>query len=211
VEALDRRSGTEGADDDLVQIAPQVRNEVTAFLANFDIYLTHIGDLEAQLRLIPSGMWAIIDSTAYGLTSSFMEEHDLDKHSRLPSYEGVSGHHLEEALVFLLKVAWEKGYLMYKFRKLDYIPSPAHGVDPLAVYDQMLKLARPNMADNIEVFLQRCISVVTEDSPIRRTLGTLGKDVLRIMNPLSERWANVVRGAFASGVLIGKAEMELNP
>jgi hypothetical protein len=84
---------------------------VLEFLTNFEIYLEHLGDLEAILEYIPKDIWPIIDTVAYQNSEQFIRDHGLERHSRLPSFGNVRGHQLREALAFLLKTAWQRGYL----------------------------------------------------------------------------------------------------
>src|SRR5215216_3350251 len=102
-----------------------VMRDVATFLVNFEIYLEHEGeleDIEGILKFIPKSIWPNIDRVAYFYMMQFLEEHDLEGYSRLESFGDIPGHHLGEMLALLLKIAWHKGYLMYKFRKFNYIP-----------------------------------------------------------------------------------------
>ncbi len=89
-----------------------VRQRVVEFLTNFEIYLEHQGELEEWLKLIPSQLWEITDSVAYGGSQRFIAEHSLEKYSKIPRFpSGIKGHQLLEVLAFLLKVNWQRGYL----------------------------------------------------------------------------------------------------
>lgn len=78
-------------------------------LINFENYMEHIGGMEEeQLARLPGGIWPVIDVTAYGLSGTFINEHNLAP-AELVRPGGVE---LGETLAFLLKVAWERGYFM---------------------------------------------------------------------------------------------------
>jgi hypothetical protein len=71
--------------------------------------------MEEQLALLPGGIWPVIDVRAYGLSGTFINEHNLAP-AELVRPGGVE---LGEALAFLLKLAWERDYFMYKFYRFD--------------------------------------------------------------------------------------------
>jgi hypothetical protein len=185
---------------------------ILEFLSSFEIYLDNIGDLEAILQYIPDDIWPIIDTVAYQSTDRFIDEHGLQQYSQLPSFGNVQGHQLREALAFLLKIAWERGYLMYKFRKYAHIPPPHESADPQAIMDRIVSMGGPNRPDlstNIEVFLQRAVSISTDPGPIRRSLRGLGDDLASIVEPYLDDWSDAVRTAHGYGILSAKAESQL--
>ena len=81
----------------------------------------------------------------------------------------------------MLKIAWERGYLMYKFYKYDHIPPPNEAADPIAIMDRMVAKQTENLGTNIEVFLQRVVSLVTEEEPTRKSLSLYGDSVISII------------------------------
>lgn len=188
-----------------------VERSTLTFLTTFDIYLERVGDMEAQLLLIPKGVWPIIDSISYGSADTFIQDHRLQRYFELPSVIQLGG--LREILAFLLKVAWERGYLIYKFHKFDYIPPPPRSVDPVAIMDRIIDLGGPewpNLNTNTEVFLQRAISLSTEPEPARKTLSIFGDTLTAIMEEFLDDWCEVVRSVHGWGILSAKLEFEQN-
>ena len=199
-------------DYDISDLSKHVWIPVVTFLADFDIYVEHIGDLETLLKYIPKDMWPIIDGVAYRYSREFIKEHGLQQYSKLPSLGKIRGHQLVEVLAFLLKIAFQRGYFMYKFKNLDLIPPPNDSVDHKAILAQMLSMGspdRPDMSTNIDVFLQRAVSLCTKPEQVNGSLGILGDSMVSIMTPHLEDWAAVLGTIYYYGILSAKAESEL--
>jgi hypothetical protein len=187
-----------------------VDQPILAFLVNFDIYLKHVGDLQAQLDLIPQGMWPIIDSVAYGKADTFLQQ------SGLGDVQPPGGTvDIREALAFSLKLAWERGYFMAHFHRLDYIPRPVHPIDPKAIMDLIIAKGDPahpdrSLGNAIEVSLQRAVSLSTEPEPVVRHLRMLGDHLIQTVQPHLDLWRDTIRTTHAYGILAAKAETEIN-
>jgi hypothetical protein len=195
--------------DPLSKLHDEVNQPILAFLANFEIYLEHVGDLQAQLDLIPQGMWPLIDTVAYGQADTFLERTGL---GNIPVPAGTAD--VREALAFLLKVAWERGYFMAHFRRLDYIPRPAHRIDPVAILDLIIAEGDPvnperSLGNAIEVTLQRAVSLSTEPGPVTRSLTMLGEHLVQIVQPHLDLWCGSVRIAHGYGILAARAETKI--
>lgn len=189
----------------LAGLQAEVNRPVLALLINFENYMEHIGGMEEQPALLPGGIWPVIDVAAYGLSATFIKEHDLAPAEPV----GPGGFELGEALAFLLKVAWERGYFMYKFYRFDCMPLATAPVDPRRIMDAIVaeaSPARPNLASDIEVILQRAVSLCTEPRPVRESLRMIDASLARRLESHLADWADVVRSAHGWGILSAKAE-----
>ncbi|MFD1045226.1 hypothetical protein ACFQ1S_06290 [Kibdelosporangium lantanae] len=194
------------APDPLDKLRDQIHLPVKAFLTDFELYLEHVGDMRAQLDLIPQGMWPIIDTIAYRHTDTFLNQSGMRDARPLAGNVDV-----RESLAFLLKVAWERGYLMTHFHRLKYIPRPSRPVDPLAIMDMIIAQgvpARPgrSLGNAIEVTLQRAVSMCTAPEPFTRTLRMLGDDLHATVQPHLNLGCDTVRTVHAYGILAARAE-----
>lgn len=197
----------------LDKLHDQIHLPVKAFLADFELYLEHVGDMEAQLDLIPQGMWPIIDTIAYRHTDTFLNQ------SGIRDAPSVAGNvDVRESLAFLLKVAWERGYLMTHFHRQKHIPRPSRPVDPLVIMDMIIAegdSTEPgrSLGSTIEVTLQRAVSMCTAVEPVTRTLRMLGDDFQAIVQPHLNLWCDTIRTVHGYGILAAKAEaiIGMNP
>lgn len=196
--------------DQLSKLKDELTLPILAFLVNFDNCLEDVGDLQAQLDLIPQGMWPVIDTVAYGQTDTFLQRSGLGD---VPSPARPGD--VREALAFLLKVAFERGYFMFHFHRLNYIPRPVHPVDPVVIMDLIIGVGDPahldrTMGNAIEVTLRRAVSQSTEPEVVVRTLQTLGDHLVQAVQPHLDLWCNIVRSAHAYGILAARAETKIS-
>ncbi|KOX27086.1 hypothetical protein ADK67_14810 [Saccharothrix sp. NRRL B-16348] len=196
--------------DQLSKLKDELNLPVLAFLVNFDNCLEEVGDLQAQLDLIPRGMRPVIDAVAYSQTDTFLRRSGLGDAPPAARPDDVS-----ESLAFLLKVAFERGYFMLHFHRLDYIPRPVHPVDPLAIMDLIIAEGDPAHPDRtlgnaIEVTLRRVISQSTEPDVAIRTLQMFGDGLVSTVQPHLDLWCDVVRSAHAYGILAARAEIKIS-
>ena len=139
---------------------------VFQFLAEYDIYLDHEIEqddspttfITAVAKFIPNDIWPLLDGAAYTYAEEFIRRNNLEERGKLPPFDRFPGgdNSLCETLAFLLKFAWERGYLLYKFRRFGYLPPPNRSVDPTAIGDKVVSWGdadHQNLATNIEVFL----------------------------------------------------------
>ncbi|MEU7429164.1 helix-turn-helix transcriptional regulator [Streptomyces sp. NPDC040750] len=205
--AIDRARPQETAGDDsaLEQLVEGVNQPIMVFLANFEVYLEHVGDIRAQLDLIPQGMWPIIDTIAYHKADEFLELSGLGDVQPLP--EAGRPLDIREALAFLLKVAWERGYFMTHFHRLACIPRPRHRVNHMEIMDEIC--GGPLVA-GIEVTLQRAASLSTEPRPTMKSLRIIDEKLARIVQPHLDQWCDTMRTVFGYGILAAKAEVKVN-
>jgi hypothetical protein len=205
---MDPAHAARAQDDKLsTDLRAEVNKPVLAFLANFEICLTHVGSLEEQLALLPDGIWPVIDATAYGLSDAFMQAHQLRRAEPVTR----SGVELRDALAFLLKAAWQRGYFMYKFRRFDCLP-PANSVDAKAIMAAIARDGSPgtaNLATGIEVTLQRAVSLCTEVEIVRKSLQMVDPSLAQKLESFLPEWSDVVRSAHAWGILSARAEEKL--
>jgi len=192
--------------DLLSKLQDTVNLPILAFLVNFENCLEEMGDLQAQLDFIPQGMWPVIDSVAYGQADMFLQRSGLGDVPSPPETSDV-----RDALAFLLKVAFERGYFMFHFHRLDYIPRPVHPADPMAIMDLIFAeddhARRGRSQGNaIEVTLRRAVSQSTEPDTATRTLQMLGDHLLQTVQPHLDLWCDIVRSAHAYGILAARAE-----
>lgn len=196
---------------------------VFQFLAEYDIYLEHEieqedGDaafITAVAKFIPKRIWTQLDGAAYTYAERFIRRNNLEGRGKLPPFDRFPGgdNSLYETLAFLLKFDWERGYLLYKFRRFGYLPPPNHSVDPIAIGDKVVSWGdadHQNLATNIEVFLQRAIGILTEPEAIKRPFQIFTDDVYAVIQPFHDDWANTVGKVIGWGILNAKAEHELD-
>jgi hypothetical protein len=191
-----------------VGLPSELDRPAVAFLVNFETYLDHAGDMKDQLALLPNGIWPLIDTQSHGLSEAFIGSHHLQR-TDLVTKNGIE---LGETLAFLLKVAWQRGYLMYKFRQFGHIPLPAGSVDPGAIMDALVAdgdPAHPNLAAGIEVILQRAVSLGTKPEPVRKSLQMIDASLAQKCERFLDDWRAVVRSAHGWGILSAKAEGRL--
>ncbi|MFI5824911.1 hypothetical protein ACIA8I_38430 [Streptomyces rishiriensis] len=204
---IDRARPQETAGDDsaLEELVEGVNQPIMVFLANFEVYLEHVGDIRAQLDLIPHGMWPIIDTIAYHKTDEFLELSGLRGVQPLSQAGGPLD--IREALAFLLKAAWERGYFMSHFHRLEYIPRPRHRVNPMEIMDE---ICGGPLVEGIEVTLQRAVSLSTEPGPTTKSLRKIDEKLTQIVQPHLDQWCDTTRTAFGYGILAAKAEVKVN-
>ncbi|MET9002095.1 hypothetical protein [Amycolatopsis sp. NPDC004169] len=183
---------------------------VKTFLIEFELYLERVGNMQAQLALIPQGMWPVIDAIAYQHTDILLEGTDLQHIQSLPD-----NMNLREAIAFLSKVAWERGYFMAHFHRQQRIPRPIRPVDPLAIMDKIIAEGDPenpsySLGNAIEVPLQRAVSMCTELEPVARTLRMIGDDLYAIVQPHLQLWCDTARSLHGYGILAARAEVAIN-
>ena len=169
---------------------------VFAFVADLDACLEHIGDLEAVPEYIPDGLFPIIDVMAETSSERFIRDHRL---TGPPLFQ--------ESLAFLLKVAWQRGYLMQKFRTLNHLPRPDDPVDPVAVMNRIIALSGPDLSTEIEVFLQKAVTLCTEKKRLVRSLNAI-QSLAPIVQPVLREWGAVTRSSYGWGLLVAKTEQE---
>ncbi|MCS7481316.1 hypothetical protein ACFFQW_09360 [Umezawaea endophytica] len=172
-------------------------DQILTFVTDLDACLEHIGDLEAVLRFIPDGLFPIIEVMADTSSTRFILEHDL---SGPPLFQ--------ESLAFLLKVAWQRGYLMQKFHTLNRIPHPSGPVDPVAVMDKIIGLGGSDLSTEIEVVLQKAVSLCTDEKQLTRCLNAI-QGLAPIVQPVMREWGAVTRSAYGWGLLVAKTEHAL--
>ena len=193
---------------------------VFQFLAEYDIYLDHeieqkddpVAALTAVSKFIPSGIWPLLDAAAYTYAKEFIRRNNLEERGKLAPFDRYAGG-LYEILAFVLKSAWERGYLLYKFRRFGYLPPPNHSVDPAAVGDKVVSWGdadHQNLATNIEVFLQRAIGILIEPEAIKRPFQIFTDDIYAVIRPFHGDWADAVGKVHGWGILSAKAEHELD-
>lgn len=198
------------APDPQDRLLEQVLLPIKAFLIDFELYLEQVGDMQAQLTLIPLGMWPVIDVTAYQHTDIFLERVGM---RNTPSLE--ENIDIREALALLSKVAWERGYLMTHFHRLQRIPRPIRPVDPVAIMNKIIAEGDPahlnhSLGTAIEVPLQRAISMCTEPEAVARALRMVGEDLHRIFQPHLHLLCDTARTMHSYGVLAAIAETAIN-
>ncbi|HWO58490.1 MAG TPA: hypothetical protein VNO31_00420 [Umezawaea sp.] len=169
---------------------------VFAFVADLDACLEQIGDLEAVPRYIPHGLFPIIDVMAETSGERFVRDHQL---TGPPLFR--------ESLAFLLKVSWQRGYLMQRFRTLNHIPRPSEPVDPVAVMNRIIGLTGPDLSTEIEVFLQKAVTLCTEKKRLVRSLNAI-QGLAPTVQPVLREWGAVTRSSYGWGLLIAKNEQE---
>lgn len=197
--------------DPLDGLRAQVNQRAWVLVTDFEIYLEHLGGLQAQLDLIPAKMEIITRVIANGKADEFLARTGLGD-ARAPGL--VEAGRLHEILLNLLMIAWQRGYLLARFHRFDRIPRPARPVDPLAVMDAIIAEGDPehpdrSLAAGIEVVLQRAISLMTEPEPVTRTLRRVDDDLAGIVRPHLDSWCDTVRSAMGFGVLAAKAEFTI--
>lgn len=195
-------------DDLLADLRAEANKPALILLANFETYMESIGGFEEQISLLPDEVGLLIDAMAYPLSSAFMKEHGLNP--KEPLYPG--GSELGEALAFFLKVAWDRGYFLYKFHRFDHVPRVSAPVDPLRIMDAIMAGTspdQPNLAAGIDAILQRAVSLSTEEKPMRRTLRLIDAAPVRKVEGYLDEWSVVVRKAYGWGILAAKAEVAL--
>lgn len=200
---------------------------VFQFLAEYEIYLDHeieqeddptIAFITAITKFIPKGIWPLLDGAAYTYAERFIRRNKLEGRGKLPPFDRFPGgdNSLCETLAFLLKFDWERGYLLYKFRRFGYLPPPNHSVDHTAIGDKVVSWGdadRQNLGTNIEVFLQRAIGILIEPEAIKRPFQIFAQDaesVYAVVQPFHDDWTDTVGKVLGWGILHAKAEHELD-
>jgi hypothetical protein len=192
--------------DQVTVPSPESLDPVVAFLVDFENYGAGIGRFEALDERHPGNMWAIIDGVGYESAARFIEEHDLAEQRMLGQDSPL------DLLALLLRIAWQMGYFMFQFRRYDRIPIPRAPVDPIAIMDRTVDVAAgAGIGPEIEVFLQKAVTLRTEPEAIRRTCFTpfAGDEVERLLTPLMEEWAQALRAAYGLGLLVARIETDL--
>jgi hypothetical protein len=210
-EAKQTRDSRPGPTGPPVGLRAEVDRRAWVLVADFEIYIEHLGGLQAQLDLIPTMMNVITGVIAKRQTGQFLAQAGLGD-SRAPGLDEVGG--LNEVLVNLLTFAWQRGYLLARFHRFDRIPRPTQPVDPRAVMSVIIAEGDPehpdrSLTDNIEIVLQRAVSLLTQPEPVTRTLRLVGYDLADLIQPYFDSWCDTVRGAFGSGILAAKAELKI--
>jgi hypothetical protein len=196
---------------------------VVQFLTEYEIYLDHETereeDFEASLiavdKFIPKDTWPLLGASVDMGVKNFIRRNNLEGREKLPPFDNFPDDiGLYETLVFLLKSVWKNGYLLYKFRQFGYLPLPNHPVDPSAIADRVVSSGRSsdqqNFGANIEVFLQRAVSILTEPEAIKRPFQIFPDDVYEVVRPFRDDWADTVGRVYMWGILSAKAELELD-
>ncbi|MBL7254298.1 hypothetical protein [Paractinoplanes lichenicola] len=193
---------------------------VISFLANFEISLDHLGDklagFEAMLSLLPTKMWTVIDANAYFFAEEFLRDHRLTPGLRLYGNDTLSGHTLFECLAFLLKLAWERGYLMYRFwRSSERLLEPDQSLDVSRLTELVntrVEASGRRLSSTLEVFAQRVVSAATAIPATMRNAGALGSPVLNgVLTPVAGAWAMECARLMTLGMITAAVEWDMKP
>lgn len=191
-----------------------------SFLANFEVSVGHLGDgmegFEAVLGFLPKRIWAIIDGNAYFFTEKFLQEHRLTPGLQLYESAALSRHTLFECLASLLKLAWERGYLMYRFwRSGERLLEPDQSLDVSRLNNLVIARVEASgwrLSSTLEVFAQRVVSTATEVPATMRNLEALGSPVLTsVITPLAEDWAMECARLMTLGMITASEELDMQP
>lgn len=164
-----------------------LNREAESFLENLQIYLQHLGSMDALLALLPEGIWPIIGASIRMLADKFIQTHDLPE--RFPVLD-ASGR-LREGIEWQLQTSWIRGYSMYKFYVFDHIPVPDRPVDPKAIMDSVMLPDVPGyplLAATIPVFLQRAASLSTAPDLVAARLEGFDESITRILVEYLDDW-----------------------
>lgn len=196
----------------LDKAASDVQQDVLAFLATFEHALDAVGDIEQVIKLVPPGLVPIKDLFALQYADTFIQQAnlttgpDFGQKGKLP----VS---LKDLVVFLLQCAWDKGYFMEKFYRHKRFVPPQRTIEARAVLDYIVEKYRgvDNLGICVDVFLQRAISMCTEEDALLRTLQTFsfGQTLTELILPHVDLWGDSVRSLFGCGALTSEVEDEL--
>jgi hypothetical protein len=177
------------------------------FISDFENMLDHIGDMPQWIKFIPQQMWQVIDPLSAYYSNAFVEKHGFQKYDKVSEFpKNMAGHQLKEALCFMLKLYWERGYLMYKFYKYDSIPVPRSSIETDLLWDRILENEIPDLSIHIEVFMQKVASFCTEEEPIMQNLSTLSEYICKILEPAIQDWCETSRSVMGYGMLFSKFE-----
>ncbi len=193
----------------LRQAEEDSRKEVLGFLATFEHALEAAGSLEDQIRLVPEGLNLFKNAFAHSYVEKFMTSKKIKNDEEVQAAYGRRVR-VKEALLFLLQCAWDKGYFMAKFYRRRQIPPPKDVVSTQAALDWIIQEHKSvaNVGACIDVFLQRAVSLCTEEEPLRRSLEVLpfGDELLKAMKNDLTVWGDSVRSMFGSGIMASEAE-----
>lgn len=202
-------------DFDAEDLSDYIARPILSFIADFEISLDHLGgSFNGTLRCIPEQIFPIIDAVAYSQAEAFVAAHGLDPKHRLYDEAALAGHNLQEMLAFLLKFAWQRGYLMYRFYKHENrLPPPAESVDCLKIVERIgaFMVDRPDdPRSHVETFLQHAMSFATEGHVLQRAVVDMGSGIFSaLMLPRLDGWTHRVALAMALGMLAARAELDM--
>jgi hypothetical protein len=125
----------------------------------------------------------------------------------------AAAHHFSDAITQLLvdqlMHACECGYLMVNFRRDGMLKSRTSRVDPNEVAYRITQLGsghRQNLAGQIEVFLQRAVSIATENRILLDALRTADAALAAQLGPHVDEWSEKMRSAYAWGMLSAQVD-----
>ena len=167
------------------------------------------GNLGRDLRKVGRGLVLFKNLFAERCLDEFMKRAKIDEHTQVQAPNGKRLP-VRDALLFLLQSAWDKGYFMAKFYRQRRIPPPKEVASAQAVLDWIIEEHEglENIGASIDVFLQRAVSLCTEEEPIERSLRLFpfGDALFKIVQPSLVAWSDSVRSLFGSGIVASEAE-----